>query len=726
MSISDKGENQIYNVFSDSNLPKNTAFAYREFEFENTKYYVSASLYSAQVKDLYDHLNAGLDYFVTDFKNNTGDLLADMKSALFNSGDSLADHLLSLKLPVEDVDYSVCFLAFRDGVVYVWIDGDLNVRMYRGAQSMLINSQSQPQYYGSATVELGDILSISNFKNLSEEDPYTEKYVLNEAEPKYHGIFIDYQIDYASEELFSVISDETREDIPEIQEQGLVDQNPVDKKNEVNTVLAETKISHKDIEPDQNFKFNAAKTKILQSATRLRDSASLERIQSGLKGLGSRIWKFFMSITSAGLDLIFGLIYRNNPHKLKRFHGSTRKTNLQYLTIVLVLLFSGYLILSRAPSTDSPSSIPGATINQSGNNQSNIQASLQKKFDDLKLYATAKNIEQFNATYTSLNGEITMAKKNNFPNQAFLTTIETESRDLEFNLYNITKIEKADEIFVATNIPNAKIVDFSIVSNTVYAVDRANAQILISNGGLMQFDVFASDTQLTSMNNISCLQTSCYITDDNIGLVILNLQTKTFSKFTASETLKKAGMGVQELEVFLVSSTPYVYTFIPSENKILRYIRNGDGFKNPEVWNKAAGFGGTITDFTIDGGIFEISNSGSVRRFFGGNIDANFTGISPALLPLGTSLQIATTPARATSPNNINRFYIADSDNQRIVVYEKDLNPDKKYTFKGSYKYTGNENLTFVNIKQLIMGSDEKTLYGLSDNKVFRVSVSAL
>ena len=121
-----------------------------------------------------------------------------------------------------------------------------------------------------------------------------------------------------------------------------------------------------------------------------------------------------------------------------------------------------------------------------------------------------------------------------------------------------------------------------------------------------------------------------------------------------------------------------------------------------------------------------MNSNGDLRRFFGGAIDTNVAGLSPSLLPLGSDLQIATTPARNTAPGVINRFYIADSANSRVAVYEKDPNATKQYTFKGSYQYRGTDKINFNAFKQIILSEDEKTLYGLSNNIVFRFSVSAI
>lgn len=742
-------ENQILPFYYSSNLPSKTVLDYRHIQSDGYDVLVLSSLFSKQVKDLEGHLKFALDALTSTFETEKGEILDRMKASIFGSGDKLADFLISKKEPVDDVDYNVCICAFKNGIVYVWIDGNIGVRMYRGEQSLMVNSKGTPQFFGSATVELGDILAIAFAKDLEKQDEHVEDYVLEKSTPDYAGLFIDYQVEnsHLNIEPTEVVDNtekvEEAEEMPEMAPMGStfmnqqmdeehhaedMQMNEEDKSLQLAEMANKRRAGNFDETSNNKVNFNDSVNNIKDSfnkfSQKVQDSGVLSKIVEYIKlGLGY-IWLGLMTVTSLILDGIFGLVYLKNPHQFKRFQNSIKKKNLQYLLIVVILLLVSYLVFFRGPSTNSNNTANnGNNTNASGNSNASTKAALQSKFDQLHTAYVALNVENFNSTYTSLKSDIAAARDNNFDDPGFLNNLTSQAQSFNDDLYKITPITKIDEAFSAADIAKANIVDFSLVGTDVYAADRANSQILKSDSSTQKLTVFASDTSLTAITHISCLQTSCYIIDENVGIVILNLQTKTFSKFSA---LKDAGKGVKELQVYLIGNTAYLYTLVPSEGKIARYSRSGDGLTPATTWNKVDGFGIGTVDFTIDGGIFEMNANGNLRKFFGGTVDSNVAGLSPSLLPLGTDLQIASTPARNTAPGVINRFYIADSANQRVVVYEKDPNASKQYTFKGSYQYRGSETISFSAFKQIILSEDEKTLYGLSNNIVFRFSVSAI
>ncbi|BDQ05066.1 MAG: hypothetical protein KatS3mg084_0584 [Candidatus Dojkabacteria bacterium] len=248
---------------------------------------------------------------------------------------------------------------------------------------------------------------------------------------------------------------------------------------------------------------------------------------------------------------------------------------------------------------------------------------------------------------------------------------------------------------------------------------------LVSNSATQQFDVFAADPELKALSHISCIQRSCYLVDEQVGMVILNLETRSFSKFSA---LRDAGKGVKEIATYLAGDVVYIYTLIPAEGKVLRYQRVGDGLSKPDVWNKDAGFGPNVSDIWVDGSIYEMSNEGSLRKFYTGNVDPinSFGGLGLAMLPLRGDLQLAMTPPRDPAPGVINRLYVTDPTNERIVVFDRDLDPQKKLRFLGSYKFRGSDRINFSDLREIDLSSDEKYLYGLSNNIVFRFAVTSL
>jgi len=745
-------QNQILPFYFSDNLPDKTVLDFRHFQSEGFEVFVLSSLFSARVKNLEVHLNYALDNLVSNFDQSKEEILDRMKTSIFASGDKLADYLIGMKEPVDDVDYNVCFVAFKGGIVYVWIDGNIGVRMHRGNESLIINSKEAPQFFGSTTVELGDILEIAFAKDIKSNNSNVEEYVLEKSKPNYPGLFIDYQV----ENIDTHVVDEMKISIAEDNQIMATDKGDnseeVSSNNVGNHSLDsgnEDEISNDDffektpatveeaVEKRRALSFDTNKAKgeisgnfdklkenVTGFAKKVKNSGVFEKIFEYLKLGFQYIWQGLMALTSFLLDLVFGLVYSKNPHQFKRYQNSLKKKNLQHLLIFIIFLFVGYLLLLRPFLSGDNNSSPNNSGVITSDNTSKVRESLQSKFNLLQNFYTTSNVTQFNSTFDSLKSDIQTARNNGFSDAEFLNTLSARAQTFNDDLFKITPILKVDEAFISDD-QNVSIVDFSTIGTDVYAINKAGGQVLKSNSTTQKFEIFASDKDLTSLTHISCIQTSCYLTDENLGLAILNLQTKTFSKFSA---LKDSGKGVKELQVFQVGNSVNIYALVPEQSKVVRYTRSGEGITPGVTWNKAPGFGPGTVDFAIDGGIFEMNSNGSLRRFFSGNPDPATTigGLGTTLLPLGTDLQIATTPARNTAPGVINRMYVADRVNKRIVVYEKDPDASKLYPFKGSFVYRGSDKISFENINQISLSDDEKSLYVLSNNIVFRFSVSAI
>jgi hypothetical protein len=718
-------QKEILPFFYPNNLPKSTALDYREFEIDGYKVFALASLYSEKIETLESNLDFALDSLISSFHESDGEILDRMKNAIFSSGDKLADYLMGEKLPVDDVDYNVCLIAFFNGIAYVWVDGDLGVRIYRGKESLLVNSRGVPQFFGSSNVETGDIFALSLQNYLKDNDLAAEDYVLENSTPDYPGLFIDYQMEV--NKIASAYEASPRENI--LKPTGFAAEDiEIEEPGHIRTNAALMPEEAPKRQPISTEKMGEMRDKAVDSFNKIKESGIFGKIIDYIKiGLTS-IWNGLMWLTSAILDFVFGIFYGKNQYQFKRFQTSLRKKNMQYVLLLLIFMLIGYFAFFRPagqPGTQNNGGFLSSGGNVNGLDNNAVRNNLQAAYDELKAFSASSDIPNFNSSYEKLTGLLNQARDSGFNDTAFLNTVTIDSQNLRYVLYKITPVSKIDEAFLADNIPNAQIVDFSVIGNDVYALDKANSQVLKSNSSTQKLEVFASDANFTGLNQISCSGKVCYIMDDAQGLGTLNIETKTFNKFTA---LKNAGVGVKELATYSVRNTLYVYAFVPDQGKIIRYTKAGEGFSAGETWNKASGFGAAIEDIAIDGGIFEISTEGNLRRFFGGTAESAsaFGGLGALMTPLGTDLQIATTPSRNTAPGVINRFYVADPLNRRVAVFEKDLNQSKQYTFKGSFEYSGGDKVNFTEFKEIVLSDDEKTLYGLGNNIVFRFSVSAI
>ncbi len=388
----------------------------------------------------------------------------------------------------------------------------------------------------------------------------------------------------------------------------------------------------------------------------------------------------------------------------------------------MYLIFSGVNFSQNNQAYDQKNNVDS---NNNSSNDANLRNEIELRYSALNQLAAAYQVDEFNQKLVEFRSLLESASAQGFKDDLYIKQMQTNVTQLEDSVYKVTPITKMDEVFSATNIPNVDIVDFSRVGNTIYALDRANSQVLVSNSATQQFDVFAKDPDLRALSHISCIQKSCYIVDEQIGIVILNLETRSFSKFSA---LRDAGKGVKEIATYLAGDVVYIYTLVPAEGKVLRYQRVGDGLSKPDVWNKDSGFGPNVTDIWVDGSIYEMSNDGTLRKFYTGSVEPinSFGGLGIAILPLRGDLQLAITPPRDPAPGVINRLYITDPANERIVVFDRDLDAQKKLRFLGSYKFRGSDRINFSNLKEIDLSSDEKYVYGLSNNIVFKFAVTSL
>jgi hypothetical protein len=389
---------------------------------------------------------------------------------------------------------------------------------------------------------------------------------------------------------------------------------------------------------------------------------------------------------------------------------------MQYLLILVILVFSTYALFFT------PGDKSSATTKTNGSaavkSQQDIKTNLQSEFDKLTQYYNSVQVSNFSATFSSFKQQVSSARAGGFSEVSYLNQLLDTAQSYEDTLFKVTPIKKVDDVFFSTNIQNVKLVDFSVLGEDVYAIDRANAQVLKSAPG-QQFEVFAADPRLAAMTQIVCADGSCYILDEARGLAVLSIAKKTFEIFP-NTTAFSAGVK-ESLYAF-----NRIYTMVPGELSVKKYDKQGPAFTAGSKWNVDSGFGTSVSDFTIDGNIFELSAGGAMRKFYQGKNDVSFGGLEESNPRLGARLQMAVTPARDPGPNVRNRMYVADSDNQMIAVYDKDINTNKQFPFKGVYKYRGTDKITFENIDEIDLSADEQSLYMMGNNTVYKIRVTTL
>jgi hypothetical protein len=696
----DTAQNQIFHFFTPSQ-EQHREFNYSEFTSSDSyKVFAVCSLTSQHLKDLNTYMALGLTELTEQFDLVNLPILDRMKEVIYAAGDKLADQLMNSKEPVEDVDFSVGLLAFKDDVLYVWIDGQINVRLYRGKDSLVVNTVNSPQFFGSTELRLGDIICASFNENILQADPNFEEYILEEKRPSYPALYIDYQTENVIEKNTELVKEPTYTNALE------PDSDPEIKRSASFAQYTES-------ESDAEISLHTSKEGVISNSFKPKKSSdNVKIIKAKIGPFFNSVHQFLLKITSSVVDLFYTKVLRKNQHQLKRFKDSKQKRNLQYLILFLIAALVLYLLVFKGFSD--PKTTTNSTPAVAARSDAATKTSIQTEFETLVQSYNNADVANFETHIETLRSAVNKAKNNGFSDTSYLDDILSQSSTYEDTLYKVTPITKVDGVFSADATQNASIIDFDTVGSDVYALDQTNSRVLKSNAE-GQLEVFASSADLSKMFKISCTEGNCYVLDEDAGLAVLNFSTKKFSTFKGLST---ASTDVKDM-VYAFDS---IYTLAPAQGKVLKYAKAGEGFKAAVQWNTTAGFNTETQDFAIDGNVFELNSSGELKKYFSGKYDPSFKGLGEAIPALGKNLNMAITPARQ---NGRNRLYISDADNKRVAVYEKDI-VDGKYAFKGSYKYKGTDQIKFDRFEEVTLSKDEKFLFILENNLIYKISVTGI
>lgn len=690
------------------------------------------------------------------------DIFERMKNSIYASGDKLASDLsINYSDELDNVDYNSNFIAIRGNELYVWIDGALNIRIYRGEDSIIVNEdETKEQFWGSTTLETGDIIALSTNENLKDFDTHFEDYVLEKKVPDYPSYYLDVQTKFDYINDLNDLSNNLDQD-EQFNEGSLLHENLPEYSNieelekSVHSFKSENRIDGDEVEDHEELvdSYNNRKSKHSMEKVYVPDDQRYDENKKSLKDrfksitpdsiqaifrdskigenakvAGLRLGTIINEFVSNLLDRSFTLIPGKTKADLKRFQNSGIKIYIKLFIFALMIILpilGVFNVLNKGKNNQVAQTDQKET--KETQNASAVFGNIEKSSGELNTYFRASNLQAYNTLYSTLKAEITSFKTTfaDTPEIDKVTQIESTIDANYFTINKIQPIQKADIIFLGSSVEGSNISDFDVVGDTVYAVDSAQQRILVSN--LNQgFDVFLSDEAFKSLNQIVCLEDSvCYLDDAGVGFHSFNISTKEVNSYSQLEGFSN---GIVELGKYQNN----FYSLVPSERAVYRFqtSANGTVIQTPAgKWN-GGGFGNDTLDFGIDGSIFSLSSSAGIQRFFGGqqvgsdSIDfATLEDVSP---PLGTqSLDIALTPARDAEGSVRNRFYISDPSNSSINVYNKDVTL-QKYSFLGRYQYAGPDSINLNNTSEIVLGNNESHLYILSSNNVFRITVDRL
>ncbi len=698
---------------------------------------VFTKLSGEYISDLEYYINLALDKFKEIYTTTESDeILSTLHKSIIESGDFLASELHNNNEKLDDVDYSVCAIALGFSKIGIWIDGDVNVRIYRGDQTILVNNDKDKlQFYGSTKLELGDLIYVSDTKYLEKplEDPFS---FADNIDPKFPCIIIHHDEYFATEPIEQKFLESTNaEDAKEAKSVNLnqfQDENldsgveilSTEEPEEYAKTIRPTKIL--DIKTENKITPQNYLNSFYQYVKKIEINDLLQKTSKIVKKKIKSVARFYLNISQFLVEFLIALFYKKDTVAYKRVVQSNKKQKLEILLSVLLALLSIFIIYQLIPKqVNAPTNNVNNTNTNQDTNISNDTNPNEILKGEMQALVTELKKNQIQSDYTSFSSNLgkffeKIKKAEELKIEAsFINEKLNEVYSYEETLFNIKRLEKPNLVYLPDD-QNINIIDIAESNGTIYGIDSTNNQILRTNTTTGKIEAFASDSALQKLKLIECSSIECYVIDEENGIAILNLSTRIFRKFTSNATLKSLGQNTNDMKIYQIANTTNIYLYRKNQNEIVRIQRSGDGFTAPSKWNTDVGFGQNTSGFAIDGSIYELSSDGTVRRFYTGKlVSANeFNGLDTPLGEWKNATEIATN-------EKTNYIYILDRDNSRIVVYQKTLNPNgnKKYQFVESIKIktTNNSPVDISQATDLIITADGKNLYISQKDVIYQI-----
>jgi|GEM_PF-6269189 len=267
---------------------------------------------------------------------------------------------------------------------------------------------------------------------------------------------------------------------------------------------------------------------------------------------------------------------------------------------------------------------------------------------------------------------------------------------------------------LAANFPGAAPSDIELIDNKIYVADPARNV------------VYRMDTQLGSQAAavLSDLAQPYLLTADtarNLIVVdknptsVVGVMTTSNNNFRRVNGLTFAAQG--ELAGIDIWTNKAIYAVSKDRQAITRQTQVGQGYQTPNYnspWRRDAEFG-NAKDIHVDFQIYVLLDGQGVKRYVNSQPDTlNFRGILPT-----DESAIKTASSFLVTPT---KMYLADSVNQRVLVFVKDIANSQNFDYAAQYKYRGGaESLT--NMKEIVTNAEETQLFVLSGTTVVRIDL---
>lgn len=296
------------------------------------------------------------------------------------------------------------------------------------------------------------------------------------------------------------------------------------------------------------------------------------------------------------------------------------------------------------------------------------------------------------------------------------TEVETSAQRAADAALKIKAINDAQVVNnLAANFPGATPSDIEIIDNRIYVSDSARNV------------VYRMDSQLGSQANavLSDLNQPYLLTTDttnNLVVVdrnndsVIGVMNPANNSFRRISNLSLASQG--ELAAVDVWTNRALYTVSKERQAITRQTAVGQNYQVANYnspWRRDAEFAQAI-DMHVDFQIYVLLEGLGLKRYVNGQPDTiNLRGILPTD---ETALRNADAFVITAT-----KLYIADSANQRVLIFTKDSTNNQNFDYATQYVYRGNT-AAFNDIKDIVLNANENQMFVLSNTSVLRIDIT--
>jgi len=223
--------------------------------------------------------------------------------------------------------------------------------------------------------------------------------------------------------------------------------------------------------------------------------------------------------------------------------------------------------------------------------------------------------------------------------------------------------------------------------------------------------LFSPDSLLVYQWNIS--EKKGFFTEQRekvLGGTVLNkkpffLIAPTSVVITEKEKILPIDFPYEEISVWeLDNFLNYFYIFDKDKGEIIKYSVSQDKISSPNLWLEERGAAKGAVSIAIDGSVYLASPSGEIKKFSAGTLKAKIS-------PTETYPKIKGVTKIFTSKDN-QYLYLIEPAEKRVIIL------DKKGKIIAEY-----QSKEFKDLKDIWVTSGDKTIYLLSENKVFKIDL---